>query len=153
LVKVVDFGVARLTETTLQTIERTREGLVVGTPAYMAPEQSCGEPATATSDVYSLATVLYALLAGRLPFDGRSPEELMLKRFKEKAQKLPHYTPRGEEIPNALWPVIARGLEKDPEKRILTMTEFHDLLAPFEVEKSEKKGLLARVGAALGLKS
>jgi serine/threonine protein kinase len=143
-VKVVDFGVARLTETVLKTIERTREGLVVGTPAYMAPEQSCGEPATAQADVYSLATVLYALLAGRLPFDGRSPEELMVKRFKEKAAKLPNYTPRGEEIPSGLWSVVSRGLEKEPEKRIRTMTEFHDLLAPFEEEPTQK-GILARL--------
>ena len=143
-VKVVDFGVARLTETVLKTIERTREGLVVGTPAYMAPEQSCGEPATAQADVYSLSTVLYALLAGRLPFDGRSPEELMVKRFKEKAAKLPNYTPRGEEIPSGIWSVLSRGLEREPEKRILTMTEFHDLLAPFEEEPTQK-GILARL--------
>lgn len=151
-VKVVDFGVARLTETVLSATERTREGLVVGTPAYMAPEQSCGEPAGPQADVYALCTVLYALLAGRLPFDGRTPEELMLKRFKQKAQKLPNYTPRGEEIPPGIWSVVSRGLEKEPEKRILTMNELHDLLAPFE-EAREEKGLLARAAEALGLKS
>jgi eukaryotic-like serine/threonine-protein kinase len=152
LLKVVDFGVARLTQTVLNAVERTREGLVVGTPAYMAPEQSCGEPAMAEADVYSLTTVLYALLAGRLPFEGRSPEELMLKRFKHKAQKLPNHTPRGEEIPSGLWSVVSRGLEKEPDKRIRTMAELHDLLAPFEESGTEGKGLFARAAAALGLK-
>lgn len=129
-VKVVDFGVARLTGPLLSTQERTREGIVVGTPSYMAPEQAVGEPAGPRADVYALGTVLYALVAGRLPFDGRTSDEVLANRLMGKPHRLPAYTPSGEVVPKALWPVVARTLVKDPAHRTVSMEALHDELVP-----------------------
>jgi eukaryotic-like serine/threonine-protein kinase len=72
--RIADFGIARLDEE--GTI--TEAGTVLGTAAYLSPEQAAGAPATAASDVYSFGVVLYRLLSGRLPFEGSSPLELAL---------------------------------------------------------------------------
>src|SRR5207302_2555852 len=73
--KLADFGIARLAagEGTL-----TEAGTVLGTAAYLSPEQAMGEPATATSDVYSFGVILYRLLTGRLPFESSNPMELVM---------------------------------------------------------------------------
>src|SRR3712207_1180844 len=72
VVKLADFGIAKAAEQS----DITKVGSVVGTAAYLAPEQSRGEPATVRSDVYALGVVAYQLLCGRLPYEGPSLTEL-----------------------------------------------------------------------------
>ncbi|MEM8962015.1 MAG: protein kinase [Acidobacteriota bacterium] len=118
---VVDFGLARslVPEHRTETIV-TREGMVVGTPAYMAPEQVTGRELTASTDIYSYGIVLFEMVTGRLPFAGIRPLEVASRRLKEPAPDprtlVPELDPR--------WAaVILRCLERDPRDRFATAVD------------------------------
>ena len=106
-VKVGDFGVARLAESTSQAPAAT----VAGTPRYMSPEQARGRPTTPATDVYSAGIVLYEMLAGEPPFAHGSPVELGLRHLQDPPQPLP------ARVPLALRQVVDRALAKDPADR------------------------------------
>jgi serine/threonine-protein kinase len=109
-VKLADFGIARAAEQT----RLTQVGSVVGTAAYLSPEQSRGEEATPISDVYSLGVVTYQLLTARLPYEGNSLAELAIRRENERPLPPTSYDPG---IPEALSQAILRALENEPEDR------------------------------------
>ena len=88
-VKLADFGIARAAEQT----RLTQVGSVVGTAAYLSPEQSRGEEATPDSDVYSLGVVVYQFLTGRLPYEGNSLAELAIRRENERPLPPTSYEP------------------------------------------------------------
>jgi serine/threonine protein kinase len=111
--KLTDFGLARLAEA-----ERTRTGLVMGTPAYMAPEQLGGAEADARGDVYALGVVLFQLLTGRLPFEAESLGELLRQAAHGTAPWLADLRPdlpRG--VATALSACVARALRTSPDER------------------------------------
>ena len=109
-VKLADFGIARAAEQT----RITQVGSVVGTAAYLAPEQARGDEATPAADVYALGVVLYQLLTGRLPYEGSSLAELAIRR--ENERPLPP-TSYDDEIPEALSTAVLKALESDPRQR------------------------------------
>ena len=109
LVKVMDFGVARITDA-----NRTRTGLVLGTPSYMSPEQMAGRPVDGRSDLYSLGVMLFQLLTGQLPHADESMSKLMYRIVNEPAPDIRTLRPA---LPEALANVIALALEKRPEVR------------------------------------
>ena len=109
-VKLADFGIARAAEQT----RLTQVGSVVGTAAYLSPEQSRGEEATPVSDVYSLGVVVYQLVTARLPYEGNSLAELAIRRENERPLPPTSYEP---EIPEALSTAVLRALENEPEAR------------------------------------
>ena len=109
-VKLADFGIARAAEQT----RLTQVGSVVGTAAYLSPEQSRGEEATPGSDVYSLAVVVYQMLTARLPYEGNSLAELALRRENEDPLPPSSYEPK---IPEALSAAVLKGLENEQEDR------------------------------------
>jgi len=121
--KLADFGLAKLYEAlddaapTPTVTMRTQPGLIVGTIAYMSPEQASGKPADARSDIFSFGVVLYEVLSGRRPFVGASDLEVL--------QRVQHQTPDtlGESIPPALRMVVEKALEKDPAERYQSMRE------------------------------
>ncbi len=80
VVKVTDFGTARITDSS-----RTKTGLVLGTPSFMSPEQIAGHKVDGRSDLYSLGVMLFQLLTGKLPFRGDSMAQLMFKIANESA--------------------------------------------------------------------
>ena len=108
-VKVTDFGIARITDSS-----KTKTGLVLGTPSFMSPEQLAGKKVDGRSDLYSLGVMLFQMLAGVLPFRGDSMAELMYKIANEEAPDLRIVRP---ELPEALARVVARALSKRPEVR------------------------------------
>jgi hypothetical protein len=113
---VADFGIARLADDT----QMTQTGQVLGTAAYISPEQALGHPATAASDRYALAVVAYELLTGTRPFAGGPPTAQARQHAEE------HPSPASEAapgLPAALDGVLARGLAKDPSRRPRTATE------------------------------
>ena len=112
-VKLTDFGIAKL----YGGHQITADGGVIGTADYMAPEQAEGKQSTSRCDLYSLGSVLYALLVGRPPFAGKSlPEVIQNLRF-EKPIEIRRINP---EIPEEFESIIMQLLEKDPQKRIPT---------------------------------
>ncbi len=141
-VKVLDFGVAKLMSTAAQApVSGTLDGVVVGTPAYMAPEQAEGR-ADAGADIYSLGVVLYKALSGRAPFEARSFGELLVRIFHEPPPPLPEQTPWGEPIPAGLRRLVMQCLEKKPSRRPATMALLSEALAPFERADDPRAPLL-----------
>ncbi|MDP9330165.1 MAG: Stk1 family PASTA domain-containing Ser/Thr kinase [Actinomycetota bacterium] len=117
-VKVMDFGIARLVsgpETAPQT------SAVLGTAAYLSPEQAQGHPVDARTDIYSLGTVLYEMLTGRPPFTGESPVAIAYKQVNEPP--VPPSILNGEVSP-AMDAVVMRALSKNPANRYQTAKEF-----------------------------
>jgi serine/threonine protein kinase len=116
VVKLTDFGIARAIEQT----RITQVGSVVGTAAYLAPEQVRGEEATPATDVYALGVVLYQFLTGRLPYEGSSLAELAVRQQNE--QPLPPDT-YNSEVPESLGGAVLRALEGDPGRRYASADE------------------------------
>lgn len=115
-VKLTDFGIARAIEQT----RITQVGSVVGTAAYLAPEQVRGEEATPATDVYALGVVLYQFLTGRLPYEGSSLAELAVRQQNERP--LPPSTYNGD-VPESLSRAVLRALEGDPGTRYASADE------------------------------
>jgi eukaryotic-like serine/threonine-protein kinase len=115
-VKVTDFGIARITDSS-----KTKTGLVLGTPSYMSPEQIAGKKVDGRSDLYSLGVMLYQMLTGVLPFRGDSMAELMYKIANEEA---PDIRVLRQEIPERLAKAVALALCKRPEERYQTGEQF-----------------------------
>jgi len=114
---VADFGISRATGDTLTSI-----GLVVGTPAYMSPEQASGQSALGPpSDIYSLACVLYTMLTGVPPFDGPTPQAVAAQQVTEPP---PMVRSRRPDVPARLDDVLQRALAKDPVQRYASAREF-----------------------------
>jgi serine/threonine-protein kinase len=109
IVKITDFGIARITATS-----QTQTGVVKGTPYYMSPEQFSGEKVDGRSDIFSLGTMFFQLLTGILPFYGDSPAALM-----NQIMNVKHPDPKqiNTKIPKPVVTVLDRALEKDREKR------------------------------------
>jgi serine/threonine-protein kinase len=115
-VKLTDFGIARAVEQT----RITQVGSVVGTAAYLSPEQVRGEEATPTTDVYALGVVLYQFLTGRLPYEGTTLAELAVRQQNERP--LPPST-YNDEVPETLGGAVLRALEGDPSRRYASADE------------------------------
>jgi urea transport system substrate-binding protein len=110
-VKILDFGLARPMD---NQAGLTRTGTVVGTPYYMAPEQSLGQPVDGRSDLFSLGVVLYRLCTGQLPFQGNCVTAVLMAVASEKPRPIRELNPS---IPPALADLVMRLLEKDPARR------------------------------------
>jgi len=123
-VKLLDFGLAKVPESTTGIPSSTQTGVVMGTPEYMSPEQAMGVPVDVRSDIYSLAIVLYWLISGKLPFDGASFEQQRRARVSSPAPPLPPVSAAGEPVPPELVALIARCLARPPEDRCQNGREF-----------------------------
>ena len=107
VVKVTDFGIARA----IDSAPVTQTGFVVGTAAYLSPEQAAGKPVTAASDIYALGVVAYECLSGRRPFDDASPVAVALAHISAAPPALP------KDVPTLVVDFVNQALDKDPSRR------------------------------------
>ena len=115
LVKVMDFGIARVVESSL-----TKTGSVIGTPAYMSPEQVHGRKIDARSDIFSLGVILYELLTGRKPFTGETISSLMFAIIKDD----PTQPSAVDAKVSAVWDeVLGKALAKEPDARYASVSD------------------------------
>jgi serine/threonine-protein kinase len=123
--KLLDFGLVLDEATAAEGDRLTRAGVVLGTPAYMPPEQAAGEPVDTRGDVYAVGAVAYFALTGRPPFSGKSTRQVLAAVMTEPAPLL-------DGVPRDLAAVVARCLAKDPADRFPTVREFDRALAECE---------------------
>jgi serine/threonine protein kinase len=132
LVKVVDFGIAKATQGGKQTVTRT--GFVIGTPAYMSPEQILGDVLDGRSDIYSLGCILYEMLTGERVFAGSSGEVSIHQRLTQPAPR-----PRGlhRDISSHLDEVVSQALARSPDQRFQSAVALRDALVGSAIESDD----------------
>ncbi len=124
-VKVLDFGIAARTESADAQKEQklTQQGMVLGTPPYMSPEQFTGKALDSRSDIYSLGVMTYEMLAGRLPFDADTPWQWATQHM--SVQPIPfEVSAPAKNIPDGMRKAVLRALSKKKEDRQPTAREF-----------------------------
>jgi serine/threonine protein kinase/Tfp pilus assembly protein PilF len=123
-VKVLDFGLAKLTETRTQAAtsetetrklsDRTTPGLVMGTVAYMSPEQARGLPVDSRTDIWSLGVVIYEMITGQKPFRGKTPTDVIVSIASQEPAPPTSFS---SDVPAKLDQIVSRALAKDADRR------------------------------------
>lgn len=141
-VKLIDFGVAKDDVSTRLTLT----GLIVGTPAYMSPEQANGDSLSAQSDIFALGILLYELLTGVKPFQGENNTEILARIVRNKYVPAELINP---DVPFRLRRIIKKTLRKDPARRYRNSTEMiHDLenFIPWQLRSRRKEAVSRFIG-------
>lgn len=134
---VMDFGLAKENRAEAEVAKLTATGIILGTPEFMSPEQIRGKPLDARSDVYALGIVGYEMFTGKLPFAGRTPQEMMISRL--RGNPTPIRQVRAD-FPQKLGQALMKSLESDPNKRYPdSMTMGHALVDALEM--GDKEGI------------
>lgn len=134
-VKLLDFGISKIIDAAESNVRLTVTGSVLGTPLYMAPEQARGEPLDHRADIYALGVMFYEMLTGQPPFAGPNYATLVAKQLYEAAPSLAAARP---DLPAWLVAVVHRALEKHPQQRFATATEFLQALPSRSLSDSNK---------------
>ncbi|MGB2907218.1 MAG: protein kinase [Candidatus Aminicenantaceae bacterium] len=138
--KIMDFGLARITGTTLVT----KEGMTMGTIAYMSPEQVRGEEVDHRTDIWSLGVVFYEMFSGQLPFKGEHDQAVVYSILNEQPKSIIDLR---SETPMSLEQVVSKALEKNPDERYQHVEELLDDLRSIS-EGIEPEGIRARLWKA-----
>ena len=151
IVKVLDFGLAKLTErlppdsvdaeAATKALVQTEPGVVLGTAAYMSPEQARGLAVDARTDIFSLGVVIYEMVAGRAPFGGATRSDLIVALLERDPPPLARFTP---EAPAELERLVMKTLAKDRDERYQTAKDLlidlkglkQKLVVDAEIERS-----------------
>ena len=140
-VKVLDFGLARdlrgtaAEDVTAISLDNTRAGVVLGTVAYMSPEQISGAPVDHRTDIFSLGILLHEMASGRNPFVGQSSAERMSSILRDPPSSISELRP---DLPSDLSRVVRRCMEKDPRRRIQTARDVSNEIRDLDREASSQ---------------
>src|SRR4029434_3975422 len=158
-VKVLDFGLAKLTETVDRTpsdaeastrvMVHTDAGVVLGTSHYMSPEQARGKPVDARSDIWSLGVVIYEMVAGRTPFEGETSTDVIVAITQKEPPPLARFAPT---VPAELDWIVNKALRKDRDERYQTirelLTDLRRLRQRLEFETELERSSSPEIGRA-----
>lgn len=145
---VIDFGLCRSEQPlTAGEVTLTQEGLTLGTPSYMSPEQCTGQKADLRTDIYSLGCVFFELLTGRKLFPGEMTGMVLLAHLNQPPPTLKELDPQAK-LPELAQQILNRCLAKDREERYQSMTALLDDLKTLEYMKSESKMRRERISAS-----
>src|SRR5216684_2501588 len=122
---VMDFGLAKERRADPAIAKLTATGIILGTPEFMSPEQIRGKTLDARSDIYALGIVAFEMFTGKLPFQGRNAQEMMIARLRGQPLKLRQLRP---DLPEGLDRTLHRALESNPDARYNTALEYADAL-------------------------
>jgi serine/threonine protein kinase len=120
---VMDFGLAKERKAGGELEKLTATGIILGTPEFMSPEQLRGKPLDPRTDVYSLTLMTYEMLTGKLPFEGRTQQEMMIARLRNDPIPLRERRP-GMEFPENVEKVLLKGMARNADERYSTTIEF-----------------------------
>ena len=124
---VMDFGLAKERKAGGELEKLTATGIILGTPEFMSPEQLRGKPLDARTDVYSLTLMAYEMLTGKLPFEGRTQQEMMIARLRNDPIPL-RQRRSGMDFPEAMEQVLLKGMARNADDRYPSTPEFAEAL-------------------------
>ncbi len=122
---VMDFGLAKERVTGPEVRKLTATGIVLGTPEFMSPEQIRGKPLDSRSDIYSLGILAFEMFTGKLPFDGRTAQEMMIARLRGQPRAIRSLRP---DLPASLETAVTKSLAIEPSERYPSMRAFAEAL-------------------------
>src|SRR5256884_1166054 len=122
---VMDFGLAKERRADPAIAKLTATGIILGTPEFMSPEQIRGKTLDARSDLYALGIVAFEMLTGKLPFQGRNAQEMMIARLRSQPVPIRQYRP---DVPEPVERALSKALQTNPDDRFMTAIEFGDAL-------------------------
>ncbi len=122
---VMDFGLAKERRADPAIQKLTATGIILGTPEFMSPEQIRGKPLDARSDIYALGIVAFEMFTGKLPFQGRNAQEMMIARLRGTATPIRQVR---QDLPPHLEKALSRALSTNPDDRFATTLEFAEAL-------------------------
>ena len=125
---VMDFGLAKERRADAELQKLTATGIILGTPEFMSPEQLRGKPLDPRTDVYSLGLMTFEMLTGKLPFTGRTQQEMMIARLRNEPLPLRQARP-DLDLPEALERVLLKAMQRNPDDRYTTAPEFATAVA------------------------
>ena len=132
---VMDFGLAKERKAGAELQKLTATGIILGTPEFMSPEQLRGKPLDARTDIYSLALLAYEMLTGKLPFQGRTQQEMMIARLRSEPTPLRAMRP-DLDFPESVERVLAKAMQRNPDERYQTTREFAQAFAQAASERA-----------------
>ena len=141
---VMDFGLAKERKAEGELQKLTATGIILGTPEFMSPEQLRGKPLDPRTDIYSLALMTYEMLTGKLPFQGRTQQEMMIARLRSDPMPIRRMRPELD-IPEAVEKVLNKALSRNPDDRYQTVVEFAEALSVAAGGVSAEGGLLGKL--------
>ena len=122
---IMDFGLAKQRQADPELKKLTATGIILGTPEFMSPEQIRGRPLDARSDIYALGIVAFEMFTGKLPFEGRNAQEMMMARLRGKPTPVRQLR---AELPASLEKALLRAMAPNPDDRYATAREFAEAL-------------------------
>jgi serine/threonine-protein kinase len=122
---IMDFGLAKERRADPAIAKLTATGIILGTPEFMSPEQIRGRTLDARSDIYALGIVAFEMFTGKLPFQGRNAQEMMIARLRSQPQSVRTLRP---DVPEPVEKALTKALQTNPDDRFATAIEFGDAL-------------------------